>query len=183
MLVVNDERFADRAEIIWEKGTNRSAFFKGEVDKYGWVDIGSSFLPSDMIAAFLWAQLENLDCIQKRRKEIWQNYLEGLVEWAKKNEVQLPMVPDFASNNAHMFYMVCSSLMQRDELLKGIKEKKIYAVFHYQSLHKSPYFTDKHDGRECMNSDRYSECLVRLPFYFELEVSSVISKLVSHGGQ
>lgn len=181
MLAINDDRFIERAEIIWEKGTNRAAFFKGEVDKYGWVDIGSSFLPSDMIAAFLWAQLENLDWIQKRRTEIWLSYADGFREWAQENEVQLPFVPNFASNNAHMFYMVCSSLPQRDKLLKELKEKQIYAVFHYQSLHKSPFFIDKHDGRELPNSDRYSECLVRLPFYFELETSSVISELVTNG--
>jgi dTDP-4-amino-4,6-dideoxygalactose transaminase len=180
MLVVNDKQFVDRAEIIWEKGTNRSAFFKGEVDKYGWVDIGSSFLPSDMISAFLWAQLENLDQIQVRRKEIWQSYAGGLAEWMKRNELQLPLVPDFASNNAHMFYVVCSSLTQRDKLLKELKEKQIYAVFHYQSLHKSPYFKGQHDGREFPNSDRYSECLVRLPFYFELEVIKVINEITAN---
>lgn len=181
MLVVNDERFVDRAEIIWEKGTNRSAFFKGEVDKYGWVDIGSSFLPSDMIAAFLWAQLENLDQIQERRKEIWQNYADGLCEWAKQSEVRLTLIPDFASNNAHMFCMVCFSLQRRDKLLKELRENQIHAVFHYQSLHKSPFFMVKHDGRELPNSDRFSECLMRLPFFYELNVTSVISKLVPHG--
>ena len=183
MLVVNDDRFIERAEIIWEKGTNRSAFFKGEVDKYGWVDIGSSFLPSDMIAAFLWAQLENLDQIQQRRKEIWQSYAHGLGQWGQQNKVDLPILPSYASNNAHMFYMVCSSLQQRDRLLKELKEKNVYSVFHYQSLHNSPYFRNKNDGRVLPNTDRYSECLVRLPFYYELEVSTVISKLVSHGRQ
>lgn len=177
MLVVNDDRFADRAEIIWEKGTNRSAFFKGEVDKYGWVDIGSSFLPSEIIAAFLWAQLENLDRIQTRRKEIWNCYLIELKKWAKQNSIQLPKIPNSASNNAHMFYLVCSSQLERDSLISNLKLKNVNAVFHYQSLHRSPYFMVKHDGRKLPNSDRYSECLVRLPFYFELEPYNVIKEL------
>jgi dTDP-4-amino-4,6-dideoxygalactose transaminase len=178
MLVVNDYRFADRAEIIWEKGTNRSAFFKGEVDKYGWVDIGSSFLPSEIIAAFLWAQLENLDRIQERRKEIWNCYLIELKKWAKQNSIQLPEIPDSASNNAHMFYLVCSSQLERDSLITNLKLKNVNAVFHYQSLHRSPYFTDKHDGRKLPNSDQYSECLVRLPFYYELDISEVLKILL-----
>jgi dTDP-4-amino-4,6-dideoxygalactose transaminase len=178
MLVMNDDRFLERAEIIWEKGTNRSAFFKGEVDKYGWVDIGSSFLPSDIIVAFLWAQLENLDQIQVRRKEIWDCYLRELKEWSKKNNVQLPIIPDNASNNAHMFYLVCPSQRKRDSVIANLKLKNVNAVFHYQSLHKSPFFIDKHDGRELPNSDRYSECLVRLPFYFELEVEEVLNRII-----
>ena len=179
MLVINDNRFLERAEIIWEKGTNRAAFFKGEVDKYGWVDIGSSFLPSDMIAAFLWAQLENLDRIQTRRKEIWNCYLIELKKWAKQNSIQLPEIPDSASNNAHMFYLVCSSQLERDSLIANLKLKNVNAVFHYQSLHRSPYFMDKHDRRKLPNSDRYSECLVRLPFYYKLNALKVISKLIN----
>jgi dTDP-4-amino-4,6-dideoxygalactose transaminase len=179
MLVVNDDRFADRAEIIWEKGTNRAAFFKGEVDKYGWVDIGSSFLPSEIIAAFLWAQLENLDRIQIRRKEIWNCYLKELKKWAKQNSIQLPKIPDNASNNAHMFYLVCSSQLERDSLISNLKLKNVNAVFHYQSLHRSPFFADKHDGRELPNSDRYSKSLVRLPFYYEIDESDVIYEILN----
>ncbi len=167
MLVINDEQFAQRAEIIREKGTNRSAFFRGEVDKYGWVDIGSSFLPSDIIAAFLFAQLENIDMIQAKRKEIWNSYYSRLSPLVNKG-IQLPIVPDYASNNAHMFYLVCQDLQQRTELLALLKEQGIHAVFHYQSLHKSPYFYDKHDGRDLPQSDRYTDCLIRLPLYFEL---------------
>jgi dTDP-4-amino-4,6-dideoxygalactose transaminase len=179
MLAINDDRFIERAEIIWEKGTNRSAFFKGEVDKYGWVDIGSSFLPSEIIAAFLWAQLENLEKIQTRRKEIWNCYLTELTKWAQQNSIQLPKIPDGASNNAHMFYLVCSSQLERDSLITNLKLKNVNAVFHYQSLHRSPFFVDKHDGRELPSSDRYSECLVRLPFYYELNALKVISKLIN----
>src|SRR5690606_26584462 len=106
MLAINDPRFEKRAEIIWEKGTNRSAFFRGETDKYGWVDVGSSFLPSEVIAGFLWAQLENLEDIQKKRIGIWQTYYEGLEDFAVANDIALPVKPDYSTNNAHMFYRV-----------------------------------------------------------------------------
>lgn len=168
MLVINDERFVNRAEIIWEKGTNRAAFWRGEVNKYGWVDVGSSFLPSEIIAAFLWAQLENLDDIQKRRKEIWKSYWHGLKDWAEADNIQLPFIPDYASNNGHLFYMVCKNPEQRSALINKMKENSIFAVFHYLSLHKSPFYQGKHDGREFPESDRYSDCLLRLPFYYEL---------------
>jgi len=130
MLAINDEQFIHRAEIIWEKGTNRSSFFRGEVDKYGWVDIGSSFLPSEIISAFLWAQLENLEKIQNKRKEHWNNYFLKLVNWAKENDVSLPEVPSFATNNAHMFYLVCKNLDQRTALIEHLKQNDIWAVFH-----------------------------------------------------
>lgn len=169
LLVINDDRFAQRAEIIWEKGTNRSAFFRGEVDKYGWVDVGSSFLPSEIIAAFLWAQLENLEVIQNRRKQIWDRYYNGLDNWAVENNVQLPYIPANATNNAHMFYMVCNSLEQRTRIIDQLKKNDILAVFHYLSLHKSPFYTQKHDKRDLPNADKYSDCLVRLPLFYELE--------------
>jgi len=168
MLAINDEKFFDRSEIIWEKGTNRSAFWRGEVDKYGWVDIGSSFLPSEIVAAFLWAQLENLDNIQDKRKRHWQFYFKGLSEWAGINNILLPEIFDFATNNAHMFFIVCKSIEQRTRIIKNLLEKGIQPVFHYLSLHKSPYYLDKHDKRELPESDRYSDCLLRLPLFFEL---------------
>jgi dTDP-4-amino-4,6-dideoxygalactose transaminase len=168
MLTINDEQFAKRAEIIREKGTNRSAFFRGEVDKYGWVDIGSSFLPSDIIAAFLYAQIENLDDIQAKRKKIWNTYRQGLMHLEKDGKIMLPLIPDYATNNAHMFYMVCNSLDERNRLINSLKQKQIYPVFHYLSLHKSPYYKDKHDGRELKYSDMFSDRLLRLPFYNEL---------------
>lgn len=175
MLVVNDERFAERSEIIWEKGTNRSAFFRGEVNKYGWVDIGSSFLPSEIIAAFLWAQLENLGDIQKRRCRIWQQYDQSLKDWAEKNAIRQPFIPGFATNNAHMYYMVCNNDRQRTKLIDYLKGNNILAVFHYLSLHKSEFYQVKHDGRELPETDRYSDCLVRLPMFYELEEAEVIS--------
>ena len=166
LLTINDKRFIDRAEIIWEKGTNRSAFFRGEVDQYGWVDIGSSFLPSEVISAFLYAQLECLEKIQKKRKAIWDYYYQGL-----KGElnIQLPHIPESATNNGSMFYLVCNSLELRNRIIKALKKENILAVFHYLSLHKSPYFKSKHGSRVLKNSDRYSDRLLRLPFYYDLE--------------
>ncbi len=169
MLVINDEQFAQRAEIIREKGTNRSQFFRGEVDKYGWVDVGSSFLPSDIIAAFLYAQLENIEDIQKRRKEIWQKYHESLSLLETQGKIQLPKIPQSATNNAHMFYIICNNLAERSKLITFLKEKGIWAVFHYLSLHESPFYKDKHDGRELANCSKYADTLLRLPFFYELE--------------
>ncbi len=181
MLVINEDRFIKRAEIIREKGTNRSAFFRGEIDKYGWVDIGSSFLPSDIIAAFLYAQLENLEDIQNRRKHIWNKYYEGLKEVDEKGLVKVPKLPSYATNNAHMFYLVCKSVEERSALISKLKENDVNAVFHYLSLHKSPFYGDKHDGRQLPNCDNYANCLVRLPFYYELteqEIEKVIKTIV-----
>jgi dTDP-4-amino-4,6-dideoxygalactose transaminase len=174
MLVVNDCRFANRAEIIWEKGTNRSAFFRGEVDKYGWVDIGSSFLPSEVIAAFLWAQIEYLDEIQKRRKQIWDQYYEGLKKNEEDGDFKLPHLPDYATNNAHMFYLIFESLEKRNECITRLKNKEIYAVFHYLSLHKSPFYSNQYLGEDLFFSNLYSDTLLRLPFYYELTEREVI---------
>lgn len=177
MLAINDAQFAERAEIIWEKGTNRSAFFRGEVDKYGWVDLGSSFLPSEIIAAFLWAQLENLDAIQQVRISHWEKYNRELKTWAVENEIQLPELPSYASNNGHMFYLVCKNLEQRTAIIEKLKSEDILAVFHYISLHNSPFYNQIHEERPLPESDRYSDCLLRLPMYFELDVTAVIKAL------
>ncbi|MGA2405364.1 MAG: dTDP-4-amino-4,6-dideoxygalactose transaminase [Bacteroidales bacterium] len=168
MLVINDEKFFKRAEIIWEKGTNRSAFWRGEVDKYGWTDIGSSFLPSEIIASFLYAQLENLDDTQTKRKELWNKYYMEL-KTLRDRKIELPILPNYASNNAHIFYLVCNNLEQRSDVIKNLKANGILAVFHYLSLHRSPFYQSKHDGRELPQSDRYSDCLVRFPLFYELE--------------
>ena len=168
MLAINDERFIHRAEIIWEKGTNRAEFFRGEVNKYGWVDIGSSFLPSEVIAAFLWAQIEHLDEIQNKRKQHWNRYHEALKPLADKGFFTIPAIPEYATNNAHMFYLVCPSLEVRTTLINALKQNDILAVFHYLSLHSSPYYHDKHDGRVLANCDRFADCLVRLPLFYEL---------------
>lgn len=168
LLTINDEKFACRAEIIWEKGTNRSAFFRGEVDKYGWVDIGSSFLPSEMIAAFLWAQLEKIELIQNKRKSLWNEYYKKLKPLSEKGYFQLPIVPEYATNNGHMFYILCNNIIERTGLITKAKSNKVGLVFHYLSLHSSPYYKNKHDGRELPHSDKFTNCLVRLPMYYEL---------------
>lgn len=174
MLAINDDRFVQRAEIIWEKGTNRSAFFRGEIDKYGWVDIGSSFLPSDMVAAFLWAQLENLNDIQSKRKWLWEKYFHELGDWAKDNGVRLPNVPSFATNNAHMFYLVFPNMHTRTSIIDALKEIDVISVFHYLSLHKSEFYKSKHDGRKLPTSDYYSDVLLRLPMYFDLSENDLL---------
>lgn len=168
MLVINDSRFEKRAEIIWEKGTNRSSFFRGEVDKYSWVDMGSSFLPSEIIAAFLWAQLENINDIQLRRKAIWDIYYSGLEQWAQQNNIQLQKIPNYADNNAHMFYIVLKTVEQRSKIINKLKENHILSVFHYLSLHNSQFYKERHDGRDLFYSDFYTNCLLRLPMYYEL---------------
>jgi len=177
MLVINDVQFAERAEIIWEKGTNRSAFFRGEVDKYGWVGVGSGFLPSEIIAAFLWAQLENIENIQQVRKSHWEQYNTKLQTWAAENEIQLPVMPSYATNNGHMFYLVCKNLEQRTVILEKLKNTNILAVFHYISLHSSPFYNQIHIDKPLPQSDKYSDCLLRLPMYYELDVEAVVKEL------
>jgi dTDP-4-amino-4,6-dideoxygalactose transaminase len=168
LLVVNNKKYTARAEIIWEKGTNRSAFFRGEVDKYGWVDVGSSFLPSELIAAYLFGQLQHLEEIQSRRLAIWNNYFSVLKPLADRGCFSLPTIVDKATNNAHVFYLVCNTLEDRQNLLSSLKENGVGAVFHYLSLHKSPFYKAKHDGRDLPNADHFSECLVRLPLHLHL---------------
>lgn len=168
LLAINDERYIHRAEIIREKGTNRSSFFRGEVAKYGWVDIGSSFLPSDIIAAYLYAQLENMDVIQARRKEIWQRYYDKLSATLSNTGIELPTVAEYSTNNAHMFYLVCADIEQRSSLIQHLKDNGVYAVFHYLSLHTSEFYQDKYLGNALPNSDHFTDALVRLPLFYEL---------------
>jgi dTDP-4-amino-4,6-dideoxygalactose transaminase len=165
MLVVNDERFLKRAEIVWEKGTNRAEFFRGEVDKYNWVDIGSSFLPSEISAAFLFAQIEELDQIQKKRNTLWRIYWENLSAASGKGVFSLPGIPAHASGNSHLFCLVCREPGERGALIERLRRKGIHAVFHYLALHRAPYFNGRHDGRELEHADRYAACLLRLPLY------------------
>ncbi len=173
-------RFIARAEIIWEKGTNRAAFFRGDVDKYGWIDMGSSFLPSEIIAAFLWAQLEALEDIQQRRLEIWNAYHSGLKGW-NKGKVEQPEIPAFASNNAHMYYLVFPDLSSRSGFIQDLRKKDILPVFHYQNLHKSPFYTELHGSRPLPECERYSDCLVRLPFYYTISEREVIQNIRADG--
>ena len=173
LLVVNDERFVRRAEIIWEKGTNRAEFFRGEVNKYGWVDMGSSFLPSEVNAAFLWAQVENIDDIQTKRKALWNRYRERLTPLAEQGRFTLPDIPDYATNNAHMFYLVLPDLHARTAFIKYLKDHGVCAVFHYLSLHSSEYYKSRHDGRVLPQCDRFADCLVRLPLFYDLSLDTV----------
>lgn len=173
MLAINDERFMRRAEIIWEKGTNRAEFFRGEVNKYGWVDTGSSFLPSEVIAAFLWAQIENLKSIQHRRLLLWNRYYEGLKSLEAQGKLKLPLIPAYATNNAHMFFLVCNSLDDRSGLIGNLKQHGVMAVFHYLSLHNSEFYSERYTGEPLLQSDHYTDCLVRLPLFFELDEAQV----------
>ena len=171
LLMINDEQFIKRAEIIWEKGTNRIEFHKGEVKKYEWVDIGSSFLPSEVVAAFLFAQINNLDNIQKKRIWIWNKYNDELS--FLNDKIELPSVPSYATNNGHLFYLVLNDRNQRTRFLDFMKNKGVLSVFHYQSLHKSPFYKTKHDKRVLSNADKYSNQLIRLPLFYELEEKEI----------
>lgn len=178
LLIINDEQFIKRAEIIWEKGTNRAEFHRGEVKKYEWVDIGSSFLPSEVVAAFLYAQINNLDNIQKKRTWIWDKYNEELSFLYDK--IELPNIPSYATNNGHLFYLVMNDSVQRKSFLNYMKNKGVLSVFHYQSLHKSPFYDTKHDKRVLINADKYSNQLIRLPLFYELgekEIKYIISSI------
>jgi dTDP-4-amino-4,6-dideoxygalactose transaminase len=173
MLVVNDERFVKRAEIIWEKGTDRAAFSRGEVQKYSWKDIGSSFLPSEIIAGTLYAQLEAFDNIQAARKNLWNQYFSKLKPLAEAGKIILPSIPDYATVNGNMFFIITKDISERSSLLSFLKSKGISAVFHYLPLHTSDFYKDKHDGRDLPNTDRYSECILRLPFFNEMKAEEV----------
>lgn len=173
LLVVNDSNFNRRAEVIWEKGTNRAEFFRGEINKYGWVDIGSSFLPSELNAAFLWGQLNVMDAIQQKRLSLWKRYEMNLKPLTQREYFQLGNIPNYATNNAHMFYIVCRNLEERTSLVEWLKKNDVFATFHYLSLHKSEFYHLKHDGRVLPNADRFTDCLLRLPFYTDLSLEEV----------
>ena len=175
MLVINDVRFNDRAEIVREMGTNRSKFFRGEIDKYGWVDIGSSFLPSEIIAAFLFAQLESLDDIQVKRKKIWNQYNELLLPLADAGLFKFPFIPGYATNNAYMFYLICTSLKLRTKMINDLKNAGILSVFHYISLHKSKFYSQGESRGQMPLADYYTDHLVRLPFFYSLTEEQIIS--------
>jgi len=168
-LVINDARYVERAEIIREKGTNRSRFFRGQVDKYGWVDIGSSYLPSDLLAAFLYAQLEQRETIQTRRREIWNRYAAALRPWAETHAVGLPFVPAYCEQAYHMFYLLLPSLDARQALIAHLKARSILAVFHYLPLHLSE-MGRRWGGKkgDCPVTEDISDRLLRLPFYNSL---------------
>ncbi len=172
MLAINNEKFVERAEVLWEKGTDRTKFFRGEIDKYGWVDTGSSFLPSELNAAFLYAQLEQIDDIQEQRVRLWNQYYEALEPLERASKFQLMEMPEFASQNAHMFYLICASQTERNALLTSFKDAGIRATFHYQCLHKSTYYLDTlqtgESERSLPHAEMFSSCLIRLPLYYTL---------------
>ncbi len=169
MLVINDEKYINRAEIIREKGTNRTQFFRGEIDKYDWVDIGSSFLPSELTSAFLFAQLENIEIIQQKRLMIWEKYADTLKGLEKSEKIILPKIPNYATNNAHIFYIICKSTQERVALINKLKEDGILAVFHYISLHSSPFYKHVNNKVVLRNADWYTSCLLRLPLFYDLK--------------
>lgn len=173
LLVINDASFIRRAEVIREKGTDRMAFFRGEVDRYTWQDVGSSFLPADYVAAYLWAQLEKLEKIQTKRLAIWEIYHQRLQSVATEGLIQLPTLPDGASNNAHMHYILARNLQERTFLIDHLKQAGIQAVFHYLPLHKSPFYQANHGDRPLPNVDRYADCLLRLPLFYDLSLEQV----------
>lgn len=182
LLGINDERFNKRAEIIWEKGTNRAEFFRGEINKYGWVDTGSSFLPSEITAAFLWAQVEALENIQNKRRSIWESYFKFLKPLEDKGFLRLPFFPDSASNNAHMFYIICNSFEQRKDLIAYLKSESISAVFHYLALNKSEFYLRDNPQLDFEFADIYDNTLLRLPMFYELktlEIENVCNAIIS----
>lgn len=167
-IAVNDTSKIEAAEIMWEKGTNRAAFARGEIEKYEWVSLGSSFLPNELTAAFLFAQLEDIDKIQMQRLKIWESYYEKLNCEELKDHISLPFIPEYASHNGHLFYISVKTPEIRNQLLATLNAEGIQAVFHYLSLHNSPYFKEKHGTRPLPNAERYSSTLLRLPFFYAL---------------
>jgi dTDP-4-amino-4,6-dideoxygalactose transaminase len=169
-LLINQDSYLERAEIIREKGTNRSRFFRGHIDKYTWVDVGSSYLPSDLLAAFLYAQLEARERIQLVRREIWERYEQGLRAWACENGVRLPVVPPHCDQAFHMFYLLMPSLEHRTALISHLRERDVLSVFHYLPLHLSTMGA-KFGGRsgDCPVTESVSDRLLRLPFYNDLD--------------
>jgi dTDP-4-amino-4,6-dideoxygalactose transaminase len=168
-LLINDPRYFERAEVIREKGTNRNRFFRGQVDKYTWVDVGSSYLPSDVLAAFLFAQFEKREQIQAGRRRVWEYYREHLAGWASQNGVKLPFVPQHCEQPWHMFYMLMPSIEARRALIEHLKSREILSVFHYLPLHLSE-MGKRSGGKEgdCPVAESVSDCVIRLPFYNEL---------------
>jgi len=182
-LVINDKELVERALVLREKGTNRSRFFRGEVDKYTWVDLGSSYLPSDLLSAFLYAQLQARESIQKKRQRVWQRYYEGLAEWAESNEVTLPVIPKDCEQAYHMFYILLPSAESRASLINHLKGQSILSVFHYTPLHLSEAGI-RYSARatQCPVTEDVSERLLRLPFYNDLseaEQSDVVGAVVN----
>ena len=177
LLVINDSKFVKRSNIIWEKGTNRIDYFNGLIDKYSWVDIGSSFLPSEIISAFLFSQLKSIKYIQEERIKLWDYYYMNLKKWAEEFGVILPKVKKYMTNNAHIFYLICKDRIQRDYIIEKLKCEDIISVFHYQGLHKSDFYLKDNNCVNLKNCDNYSDTLLRLPLYIGMDISRVVNVL------
>lgn len=178
MLVINDEQFLDRAEIIWQKGTNLTACMEGKADRYQWLDIGSSFMPSDIVAAFLLSQLESIDDIQATYKHTWEAYYNALLPLEKEGILELPKIHKHTTYNWQKFYIISRNAQERQELISALKARDTHPLLHYQALHHSPFYRQHHDGRPLPNAERYSDNLLRLPYYFSLtqeEIEKVVS--------
>ncbi|MDK2910029.1 MAG: dTDP-4-amino-4,6-dideoxygalactose transaminase [Bacteroidales bacterium] len=173
LLVINDPELMSKAEIIWEKGTNRAAFQRGETDKYTWVEAGSSFLPSDIIAAFLYAQLKKADFIQRKRKQIWYSYYQYLQPLHEQGLINLPQVPSYATVNGNFFYFTLKDATKRDGLLRDLQAKGIHAVFHYLPLHQSPFYLKHNPAVTLPNTERFAASIVRLPFFVGLKEKEI----------
>ncbi len=173
MLMVNDASLVHKAETAWEKGTNRAAFVRGDVEKYEWVALGSSYLPNELTAAFLYGQLENAENIRKDRTKTFYKYFDALTPLEQSGFIGLPVVPEYAVPNGHMFYITTRNTEERNKLLQHLQDRGVQAVFHYLSLHRSPYFQNKHDGRQLPQADRYTDTLLRLPFYYGLQQEEI----------
>ena len=177
-LLINNPKFIERAEIIREKGTNRSRFFRGEVDKYTWVDIGSSYLPGEIIAAFLWAQLEQADQITERRRALWNRYHEAFADLERAGLIRRPFIPRDCSHNAHMYYVILNGAIERSSFINMLKERGVHSVFHYIPLHSAPASIDLAKSHGSMNvTDELSERLVRLPLWIGVDSETVITEV------
>jgi dTDP-4-amino-4,6-dideoxygalactose transaminase len=180
-LLANDERFVERAEIIREKGTNRGQFFRGQVDKYTWMDIGSSYLPGEIIAAFLWAQMEEAQLITNRRLAIWQQYHDALAPLEAAGKLRRPIIPAECQHNAHMYYILVDSLATRTRLIKALNEQSISAVFHYVPLHRAPAGTQyARIHGELNNTEHLSDCLLRLPLWVGMDSVDRVVEALEH---
>lgn len=170
-IIVSDSKYADRSEVVWDMGTNRKAFKAGKIDSYEWIDRGGSYYPSELNAAFLHTQLGVLDEVNKKMLSLWKNYKQGLTSLEEKGVVKTPQVPDYANHNGHIFYLVTRSKTERDNLISWLKEGGVGSAFHFQSLHRSPFYPKSSYATEMPNADKFSERLVRLPLYFGLSDS------------
>lgn len=179
LLVINEDKFIDKANLIWDRGTNKRDFAIGKTSKYQWVSLGGAFAPSEINAAWLWAQLEQIETIQASREKIWKWYQDNLPNLLKGFDLEWMTIPGHAGYNFHLYYALAKSLKHRDQLINYLKQKDILAVFHYQSLHSSPYYLSQYPKKvDLLQADKYSNCLIRFPFYTDLDTNK-LNRLLS----